>query len=105
MKNSSDDGVKIALIGLTALCFILVTVITITDRDPDIMMRFAVSTLAPLLGVVFVYRKTNDIESKTDQQTELLEKVESQTNGKLDAKFAALHDKLNEISDKENNHG
>lgn len=87
MSNKSDEHIKIALIGVIALVLVLVTVITFVDRDPDVLLRWATNTLTPIVGIVFLYQKTRKVEDKTDEQTETLNKIEHQTNGKLDARL------------------
>lgn len=103
-SNKSEEHVKIAAIAAIVLILVLVAVVTIADRDPDVLLRWATSTLVPLLPLIFVYRQAQQVEKKTDEQTETLNKIEHQTNGKLDARLDKMKtDIIDEIKG-ENGH-
>lgn len=62
------------------------------------------SIAGPVLGSIFVAGYVKELTSKQNRelevQTQSIEQVKNQTNGKLDAKFKEQSDAINELHDK-----
>lgn len=104
MSDKNDEHVRMLLVFFIMVATSLLAMLVMFNKNPDAFIRylFTIIPLAIGIGVVSrqaegVRKRVDEMTDKTDAQTELMENVQDQTNGKLDAKFAALNEKINEV--------
>lgn len=85
--NKLPSTIGIAVIGFAALCVITVAALVWHGSDPGPLVTF-IGTLVPLtIGVVVVAAKVDKVQQTTDD-------VAHNVNGKLNAQFEAIHERL-----------
>lgn len=93
VNKSYNNGPVYALVGLVAVLVASVSMVLIfTDSNGDVdrLISF-VGTIVPMvLGYAFLSGKVNKVN-------ETAEAVHSQVNGKLDAKFDKLNERLDKV--------
>lgn len=104
MPDKNDEHVRMLLVFFIIVATSLLAMLVMFDKNPDAFVRylFTIIPLAIGIGVVSrqaesVRKRVDQVTDKTDAQTEMLENVQHQTNGMLDAKFAALNEKIDEV--------
>ena len=85
--NKIPSTIALAIIAFAALCAMLVFGLVFTNHDPGPFITFILSVVPVTIGVVAVAAKVDKVQETADE-------VHHQVNGKLDAKFAALHTRL-----------
>ena len=86
-------SILVAVLGLLALIVVCLTILIGFHRDTSGYVATVSPIIVTLLGLFVVSRQIDDVRDTAQE-------VKEQTNGKLDAKFSEIHDKLDEVADK-----
>lgn len=93
VNTSHNNGPVYALVGLVAILVTSVSMVLVfSDQNGDIDRLIAfVGTIVPMvLGYAFLNGKVNQVNATADS-------IHENVNGKLDAKFDKLHERLDAI--------
>lgn len=74
-------------------CYVVLTIIDVQTTD---YIALVVPLLAVLVNNIMLAKHTTDLKNQAQDNTEKIEQVEKQTNGRLDKKFQELADHITE---------
>ena len=106
MPDKNDEHVRLLLVFFIIVATSLLAMLVMFNKNPDAFIRYLFTIIPLAVGIGAVSRQAESVRKrvdqmtdKTDAQTEMLENVQHQTNGRLDAQFAAVYEKINEVHD------
>lgn len=98
MTDQNNKDIALAIIGLFAIAFAGVFTLIALGRDLGAVGLYIVPSMVTLAGVLAAILRVNSVEKKTDEQTGKIDEIHANVNGKLDAKFKAMHDEIAGLS-------
>ena len=99
MNDNEPKSTALTIIGgIIAMLAMLFSYLLVEHGKPTAAI---LSIAGPILGSIFVVGYVKDLTTKQNQKLETqaqnIEQVREQTNGKLDAKFRELHEKIDAL--------
>lgn len=96
--NPANDraGTATIVAGVVLLSILVaaVTGLTLANRDPGQLLYFASGSILPFAALILVGKRLDGLRQTATANHQGLQEIGSAVNGKLDAKFAELHQRL-----------
>lgn len=111
VSSRISTPIALGVLAFASLCVVLVAALVFRGLDPSSVVQFVGGLIPTTVGVIALSsqnRKTQDAVVHTTEvvehtaeiaahNNEALQDVQSQVNGKLDARFAELSQSVNEV--------
>lgn len=85
-----STAVTLSIVAFVGLLAVLVTFLIWSHRDPSVLVSFVIAIVPATVGVILIGHRMDGVQQSTDT-------IADHVNGKLDAKFAAIHTRLDSM--------
>jgi hypothetical protein len=93
-NDRAGTATIVAGVILLSVLVAAVTGLTLANRDPGQLLYFASGSILPFAALILVGKRLDGLRQTAAANNDGLQQIGQAVNGKLDAKFAELHQRL-----------